>query len=71
MDKSEINPKVHAQAIGGTIGGGTLAVLLLWILQDGLGMSPASFTADRVVAITALCTGMVGWLSGYMKKSED
>ncbi len=64
-----VNPKVHAGAASAGVGGSVLAVLLIWIMQDGLGMSELSFTAERVAAITGACAWATGYVGGYLKKA--
>ena len=60
-----INPKVAMGAAGGGFGGACV-VLLLWWFQDGLGIDPAKFTLDRVVALTTVMTVGRGFFAGWL-----
>ena len=60
-----INPKVAMGAAGGGFGGACV-VLLLWWFQDGLGIDPAKFTLDRIVALTTVMTVGPGFLAGWL-----
>lgn len=62
-----VNPKVTAGAVGGAVGGGAAAVILIWLLQDSFGIPESSFTAERVVALTAIISGIFSFLSGWLK----
>jgi hypothetical protein len=63
----DINPKVHAAAATATVGGGTAAVLLIWVMQDLMGIPEAKFTPDRVAALTGALAWAGGYIGGYLK----
>lgn len=67
MDK--IAPKVHASAATAGIGGGAAAVLLMWVMQDVIGIPEAKFTPDRVAALTAALAWLGGYVGGYLKSN--
>ena len=68
MPNEPINSKVTASAVGGTVGGGTLAIVLIQILQKGFHVSPDWFTPEMVVVLTSLIGGLTAFASGWYKK---
>lgn len=63
-----VNPKVTATAAGGSVFGGALAVVIIWLLQHIARMPADWFDPSFVVALTAVCTGATGFLCGYLRK---
>ena len=66
---TKVNPKVHAGAAPAGVGGGGAAVLLIWLLQVAFNVPEASFTPERVVALTGACAWLGGYLGGWLKSS--
>ena len=63
--------QIHPKVTSGTAGvgfGGFLAIILFWIFE-GAGMSPDQFTPDRISAVTAIMSAIVGFIAGYMTSS--
>ena len=63
--------QIHPKVTSGTAGvglGGFLTIILFWIFE-GAGMSPDAFTADRIAAVTAVMSAIVGFVAGYMTSS--
>jgi len=65
---TKVNPKVTAASIGGGVSGVGLAVLLIWIMQSGVGMAEDQFIPERVAALTGCCTTGLGFLAGWLQK---
>lgn len=63
-----INPKVHASSATAAVGGGSAAILLIWIMQAA-GIPEAQFTPDRVAALTAAMAWVGGYIGGYIKSA--
>lgn len=68
-EDNKISPKVHAAANSAGFGGAGAAVLVIWIMMDGLGIPEAKFTPDRVVALTGLCAWIGGYVGGWLKSA--
>lgn len=64
-----ISPKVHVGAASAAVGGGSAAVLLIWVMQGAFGMAEAQFTPERVAALTAACAWIGGYIGGYLKRA--
>ena len=67
--ENKISPKVHSGAASAAVGGGSAAVLLIWLLQSVVGVPEAQFTPDRVVALTSVLAWIGCYIGGYLKSS--
>lgn len=63
-----VNPKVTYAAGGAVLGGGSMAIIIIWCLTNLYGMNPDKFTPDFVVALTSVCSGISAFVSGWLKK---
>jgi hypothetical protein len=63
-----VNPKVTASAAGGAGFGGSLALLIIWYMKHH-GYSEADFSAEFVIALTAVLSGVAGFVSGWTKRA--
>lgn len=67
-DSKPIDPKVWAGSGGALVGGGALAYMIVWLLKFPFALPEAWFTDQFLIALTAICGAMAGFIGGYLKR---